>query len=284
MVKKGNFELQLVDADTPDYSFQEHIAEDGTPFIEVEPDAEYFLKIGINSDFKSVTYTMQVDGEDLGYMSTNVSCKGAMRGLWSLNKGQETHKALKFRGLYDQTEEETNISLPNDSNGGDGDWVGEIVVSFFEYIELEEYADIEDKKPNWRGSQTSVNCEKKKSVKSGKGTTTKTKAASRKVKNWKIGNIIETITVKYCTTVGLIHIGVLPKPPYWNWARVNFPDEALHLKTKLVEPEILKFTTTNQDGNVVEEDKNVELFDLTVSDESDFSSSSDESDATRIIS
>jgi len=263
MVQKGDFGLQLVDAAATEFSFKEHTAKDGTAYIEVEPDAEYFLKVGINSDFENITYTIQVDGEDLGYYGTNTSCQ-EIHGLWSLEKGQETFKALKFRGLYDKTEEETTFCAPNDSNGVD--WVGEIVVSFFEHIELQGNYSAKDVKSTWRGSQQNLNCNKKKLVKSGKGTITKTKDASRSIKNWKVGKIIETITVKYCTTVKLINIGVLAKPPHWNWARMNFPHVELDNKTKLVNPEILTFTTMTQDGNVVGKARNVELFDLTAAD------------------
>jgi len=235
MVKKGRFGLQLVDAATPEVSFKEHTAEDGATYIEVEPDAEYFLKVGISSDFKNVAYDIEVDGEDLGYNSKHHSCEEKIKGLRSREQGESTHKSLKFRGLYDlhdQTKEKTTVS-PNDSNG---DWIGEIVVTFVEVIELEGYHNRKDAtKSKWSGSHKSINCNKKKLVKSGKGTTTKISTASRRMKrrNWKKGKIIETITVKYCTTVGLINIGVLPKPPYWKMARANFPDAALIKKKKI---------------------------------------------------
>jgi len=271
MVKKGQFGLQLVDPSMTDVPFKEHIANDGTTYIEVEPDTEYFLKVGIDSDFDSVGYKIQVDGEDLGYFGWSYVCQ-KLNGLWSYKNGQSTMRALKFRGLHEQSKTKTNTTSPKDS---DGSWVGEIVVTFYKWIALEGYSNIQNCKSKWRGSQkrlSDMKGNKKKLVKSGQGTTKKSMTESPEIKNWKLGKKLETITVKYCTTVELIHAGVLPKPPHWNWARFNFPEVGLHNNAPALEPEILTFIgATTQDGNVIGETKNVEMFDLTASDDESMS-------------
>jgi len=267
MVKKGQFGLQLVDASTPEVPFKEHTTNDGTTYIEVEPDTEYFLKVSIDSDRDSVIYAMQVDGEDLGYWVENEKDQELL-GLRSYKNGRITMRALKFRGLRDQAKSKTTITSPKDSNGS---WVGEIVVTFHEYIELEGYYDEKECESKWRGSQKSlsdIKGNKEKLVKSGQGTTVESEAKSPKKKNIDVGKILETITVKYCTTVELIHAGVLPKPPYWNWARLNFPDAGLNNNAPALEPEILTFAAaTTKDGKVIGEAKNVEMFDLTASND-----------------
>ena len=51
MKKEGNkgynYSLQLVAADGLNAPFPEHVAPDGTTYAEVEPDAEYFVKIDV---------------------------------------------------------------------------------------------------------------------------------------------------------------------------------------------------------------------------------------------
>jgi len=278
MVKKGKFGLQLVDAVFTEVPFKEHTGDDGTTYIEVEPDTEYFVKVDIDAGYNSIGYRIQVDEEDLGYWGRNN--KGQeLSGLWSFINGQSTMRALKFRGLHNQVKSKTTISSPNDS---DGSWVGEIVITFYERIKLEGYHDVPDVTSKWKGSRKSlseIKGSKKKLVKSGRGTIAKSKTAAQKVENWKVGKKLETITVKYCTTVELIHAGVLPKPPHWNWARFNFPDAGLNNNATALEPEILTFAAaTTQDGKVIGETKNVEMFNLIASD--DESSDSDSSNSS----
>ena len=86
MVKQGDFEIELVHADSK-VPFKEH-EKDGKVYVEVEPDAEYYIsvkRIGRNHD-GSLMVQYLVDDQDLGYHTTfhKIDEEPDYSGVWNL--------------------------------------------------------------------------------------------------------------------------------------------------------------------------------------------------------
>ena len=78
MVRKGNFHMEIVSADT-NIPFKEHRHPNGEVYVEVNPNTEYFIRIK-SDDEGLVVCKCVVDGVSLGY---NVSFDiGSRRGVW----------------------------------------------------------------------------------------------------------------------------------------------------------------------------------------------------------
>ena len=82
MVRKGNFEIRLIDAKVP---FKEH-HHDGKIYAEVEPNVEYFIQVRSHQK-KKVLFYHEVDGKELGYQS-----KKHMKWLMSPKLFSRTHR------------------------------------------------------------------------------------------------------------------------------------------------------------------------------------------------
>ena len=82
----------------------------------------------------------------------------------------------------------------------------------------------------------------------------------------KPGKLIQTIKMKYCSTVGLIIAGVLRKPPALEWYKMTQPKVSSSRPKKaaalVIEPIQCKNETRDKDGNIINS-KSYELFDLT---------------------
>jgi hypothetical protein len=104
----------------------------------------------------------------------------------------------------------------------------------------------------------------KKNVRSAQGSFSRSHYSSGGTRNhYRKGALLQTITIKYCTAVGLIHAGVLPRPPMWEYARITNPQRGP------VDPEILslrpkKITVDGvfRDGVCFMPAKEYELYDL----------------------
>lgn len=102
IVQQGDFTIQLVEAHskTP---FMEH-DHDGKTYVEVEPDAEYFVstaKTGANEFLQHAMLmaVIYVDGKSLGYASVydpNQRYEPACKGKWVCENGISSDTALKF--------------------------------------------------------------------------------------------------------------------------------------------------------------------------------------------
>ena len=122
--------------------------------------------------------------------------------------------------------------------------------TFQGYYEQEDYTN------HWKGGDVSFvmgisDPDKKKGVKSGQGSTFEVqKCSQRKRARFAKGGLLKTITLRYCSTLGLIHANILPKPPMWDFHRLTNPAE--ETDENAPKPEILK----RENGG------NVEVFDL----------------------
>ena len=261
--------MELINAAT-EVPFKEFDGSQGVDaYVEVEPGLEYFVRVKNNYPTGYVCSTIEVDGEDLGYNQGKMG-KGIMRtlGLWSFNNttSESGFTALTFHKAVSQS----RSSRSNENNNSD---VGTVKVSFYEEIILEGSHEEKDFLSKFDGTSQgngSNQHESKKYLKSQPGKKRKLEHDDGRRSNYKFGRKLGTIKVRYCSTVGLIENGVLPKPPMWDWYKMIKPKCVSRKVPKLqIEPTPWVNEMRDNNGNVV---KTVEsdFFDLTaLEDEKD---------------
>ena len=93
-MKKGQFNLQLVYRETGEV-FQEHTKEGGKTYAEVEPDAEYFVRV--SSEASDAVYVdIQIDGTLIEKGRRVTRLKSEDIGIWRRDGGFLEENALKF--------------------------------------------------------------------------------------------------------------------------------------------------------------------------------------------
>lgn len=275
MVQKGEFSIELIDAQTKD-PFKEHEGGEASTeehcvdsFAEVEPGSEYFIRVA-NDSSSIVICNITVDGNDLGYEFCLGPNEYDDKGLWTLKNGDSVHTAFKVHKAVASR----NANSPNTDDGE----IGVISVDFFEYVEGDGTEKTNNFQSNWSSTDAgrpgasdvaAENSDRKRLVKSQEGSHCEkilNDNGERKVYSY--GEGIESIRLKYCTAVGLIVEGVLVKPPLWEWARMTQPaqDNLTQKETLNATPKIFKRNICDHDGKVIEE-KDVEMFDLTTIDD-----------------
>jgi hypothetical protein len=219
MVKIGKYYAEIIHADTKQ-AFPEHTAPNGETYVEVEPDSEYWIRIKTDSE-DAVYVQSSVDGNSLGYYSVmNKSSPVIDRGLSKREAGKSYSYALKF-AKASVRDGSTNGGMPAQF------WTGKIEVSFSE-AHFTGYTSQRDYSQSWKGGDVSYvmgisDPDKKKGVKSDQGSTFEVKKCSGgQIANYARGGLLQTITLRYCSTLGLIHAGILPKPPMWDLHRLSF--------------------------------------------------------------
>ncbi len=142
-------------------------------------------------------------------------------------------------------------------------YIGTIKVNFNEAIQEGEQSQNADFDNQWKGGQIIQNLTAgEKAVASHVGTKVKPSISCNF--HYKPGSLLQSITLQYCTTVGLIQVGVLPKPESWEYHRLRHPADKSKAATRGadIEPELMKLQTRNPNGDLVQE-RTYELFDLT---------------------
>ena len=223
MVQIGDFIVELVYAETKK-PFREH-TKDTKIYVEVEPDIEYFISIQkVGTSHKGYSYVeFFVDEKRLEYYSLYKASKldeeADLRGLFQVENGKSFHKAIKFvkpklRGIGDKS--------------GSNLLMGKVEVKIYDGI----FAGYQNSKYSYASSmsaeklsQNHANLAAKKSLRSGEGETlTKSKSYSTGQQAcFTKGALVDSITLTYCAALGLIEVGVLPKPPHWVHQRMKHP-------------------------------------------------------------
>lgn len=267
MVVIGDYSVRLVDAETKE-PFKEHQGPGGTTFAEAEPDIDYLIEIEVvgGSPSQWRRFEFSVDGKALGYASHSACGRAKQyKGIWSREDGQEHVRALKF-------------SRPSISKGGSsvpGGLMGQVTVDISEAV----YAGTRIP-TNFSGacmSPTSVNADlthaqTKKVLRSGQGSYCESKKASTAAAaSYVRGYPLQSITINYCTAMGLIKAGVLASPGVWAEHRMTNPAKrgisnphAVH-----VEPKRAKLGGVIADGETLKAATEVDVFDLTADSSDD---------------
>jgi len=110
-------------------------------------------------------------------------------------------------------------------------------------------------------------------VKTTDGKTEISKDDNGSRQNFCRGKKLETFELRYCTALGLIGVGVLPKPPLYEWAKMirlykSQSNEKNDRPAKKLKP-IIKSTSAilDNEGKTLVEAKRYEFFDLTKEDD-----------------
>ena len=231
MVVQGKFQVEVVYADTK-LPFKEFTSEhDGQLYLEVEPDAEYFIMISNKSE-DPVNVSIKIDGTDLGLHVAGLTKYNSVTpylcGITSRDEnGGVTKQALQFVRSTVLQKTEENKGIPPQY------WTGTVEVSFYESV-AEEASSSNQRafSSSWKGNSENVgymmgksNPDKKKGVMSAAGNTTEyvPPPAQPWTTVYRKGGLLQTVHMKYCSTLGLIYANILPKPPHWEFQRMIAP-------------------------------------------------------------
>ena len=269
MPTKTDYALHIIEA-TTQQPFKEHPGKDEIDaFVEVEPGLEYYIKIENYSETKVIIVHYEVDGKDLENSSTIDPENHSMQGFWSYDKESQRSKstALKFSKLVSQPQRtHSHTQCCNENKATD---VGIIKITIYEKIFQDGYHYMEPLESNFDDHNDTTTNRSKFQDKTNKFLCSQVGTNENdfveddgKRRNYIYGKQLEIIQVKYCTALGLIFGGVLPKPPLWDFHKMTYPQKRCDTKIDPIEPTYLKKETCDMNGNIIES-KNLEMFDLT---------------------
>ena len=226
MVVFNDFEFQIVSA-RDKIPFKEHKKGYKT-YVEIEPDAEFFLSVRKVSTNKAVhVCTCMVDGKYLGYHSIYDDPKPQANflGIFSRWEGVEQNKALKFV--------KTSFASHDNAIGSSMSGMGVVELDVYNGVffgtEKILYNDLKALPiaPSTIKIDGQAVVTKKKNLRSGEGQHMEMQAYDQnaEMERFSIGHKLYSITLYYCATPGLIAVGVLPKPLEWEYDRKLFPSK-----------------------------------------------------------
>lgn len=256
MVKQDKIEVQLVDAATK-LPFKEHQSRNnGLTYVEVEPDADYFIRIDTRGLSRPMLAQIHVDGKRL-QNSVRVfeeeKITGLLKTFISDGNLQTVTKSFKFmRRTYQEPSNSSPLSLP---------WSRSVRVTIYEEksrrFVLEPITwneDWTDSVDEARGASLTPS---KKLVASAEGGHSCDQYTQHGYYNSTFGPKITSFNLHYGTVPELIHLGVLPA---WNGRRVLPPHEVKHqAEVPYTQPKKIKLASPNPSIPGTE----YELFDLT---------------------
>jgi hypothetical protein len=217
MVVEGGFRVELVDAINK-IPYKEH-TKDGKTYVEGEPDAEYFVslqKIAVLPEDHYIVHLF-VDDQNLGWYvkrdGDEIDEEPNCFGLFQRVKKVKSSKALKF------VKPQIVVSDETEHNSTSQAVFGTVTVKIYK-------ASSERFKMKSKGNYsrsllpTSVNFSgpvpavAAKISRSGEGDSIaeRERRSSSLFSYRKCEELVSEIILHYCSAVGLIHVGVLPKP------------------------------------------------------------------------
>jgi hypothetical protein len=265
MLIQKDFSVELVEAETKK-PFKEH-RKDGKYYVEVEPDIEYYIHLQrVVPTQGTVRCEFKVDDQDLGYNVLFYKENGTdsgYYGVWKLQDCISTFTALKVmqpkRQLNDSFDK-TPLLL-----------MGKVQVLLYEGIsDGSKFTDKDFSSPfaGCAKVECPTNAQDKKMIfRSKKGASTiKTPHPLAPRDNIRRGKLLDTITLHYCSPVGLITVGVLPKPPLWDYHRMSTSTKRSSSKPSVVTPlpPLKKIRVDKQGTGGLLLSQEYECFDLSV--------------------
>lgn len=255
MVKIGDFSVQLVHAETGEPFPEVSSPIDGKTYAEVEPNAEY--KIRVKTEYYNpVRCDFWVDGNKLNYYKKLEKSKFFDMVLFETRGGMMIETAFKF-AKASVLDRPTGAQAPKQ-------WTGYVEVQFSEAIIMGKLKYAEHSIQNWKHQNVGsvVGAKKQKGVTSQRGDVHKTYKENPVFIHHEKGMTFNSIKLYYCSTIGLIENGILPKPPNYEFQKVRRAKPYLKSpvgKRFRVEPK--EVTLTSNDANI--SSKKYEIFDLT---------------------
>ena len=197
--------MQLVSADTKE-PFKEHTAADGQVYAEVEPDMDYFISLRSNVG-ESIKMILSVDGVNLGYAQ---NCKRKGKTHYCGHRKRKGDNVTMTALHFNKTREAHGVA-PNMLTG-------KVEVKIHqrgdEYYKQEEDSSVS---PSLAADSTLGGKKCVKSTSSGSHAFEKKPQSKKRkgnlIRAYKTGKHICTITLNYCSALGLIYNKILPPPP-----------------------------------------------------------------------
>jgi hypothetical protein len=199
MVKQSDFTVRLVEANSKQ-PFKEHY-HNGKVYVGVKSDLEYYISIkktGTSIQSPAVLQIV-VDEKEMNYVlqypwPVPLYPPGLYVGVRYRSRDVVTMKALKFEKPRVVSDGTTSIS---------GSLTGTIKIHVHQGI----FEGMKKKR------HTHSNKQGNKSLRSTEGGVSYSKQCRGKpCMHYRKGDLIDTITLNYCATEGLVEAGVLPKP------------------------------------------------------------------------
>jgi hypothetical protein len=260
----GDFSVQIINADT-ELPFKKHVRDDGKVFAEVEPDADFWVELQVigGPEEREAYFQIFIDGNKLEqYFWSKKSYGKHWEGLTSFQNEEWTQKSFRFHVPEFRHDKSSSVSASTAM-------MGNVTVQNSEAIHvMTTDADFQG------GMSQQVT---KVTVNDGGGLESKTlrtvagkSRGATPLDTWDVkvnGGLLEEITINYCTTLGLIHANILPKPPAWDYHRLRFglsDDEKEEMSdSEFSCKKIVTQATYGPDGKELVKEKFFELFDLT---------------------
>ena len=279
MPTKGKFSVELINAATKEAFLEFDAKGKGKrgvdAYVEVEPNAEYFLRMKNNYSRFKVELSFKVDGVDLNYTHSLNPGETHDCGLYSYDEAEatSTHTSLKFDKIFRQREQQQCSNPdPEEDNEKQYTWfssdIGTVEVTFYREISSKGSYKMNTTKPisfveNPQNEDDQLNNSRKR-VKSNSGKKLKSSHDDGMRDKSKRGRKLETIKVRYCSTVGLIENGVLPEPPNWEaYCKLFLKENGIEPRPEIrIKPTPWKQYIRDKNGNVVSSVE-TDCFDLT---------------------
>jgi len=261
MVIVNDFEFQIVSAEDK-IPFKEHKKGLNT-YVEVEPDAEYFVSVRrVRDSTEQVMCKIMVDDQSLGrkFYSKKATASAKFCGISSRSKGVKTNKALKFVKA-------SFTSGDNTDTGSTMAGMGKIEMNVNKAILTGQQSSRSRDTIKQKSFVTSTiemvdkaSVTMKKNLRSGEGLIVETSTYdSNKVTKKYIhskGDSLCKITLHYCATPGLVAVGVLPKPPLWDHARMLKPAMSTAKEKKKLDKAVVSVNRNHNGIEILELDDN----------------------------
>ena len=198
-------------------------------YIEVEPGLDYFMSVG--TDRGGVMINYRVDGVDLGYHTTYHAAKhNDYRGNWSRLNGVTQTTSFKFNIAQTRCETDGHdeadaammtgkVELIIHELGAKTMVIPRDFTGSAQEEKLEEKSKLGDKKMKGKKCLVStagsvpLDPNIKPESKAKSETKSKIKAPPKPTAHYAKGAYITTVTLNYCSTVGLIINKILDAPP-----------------------------------------------------------------------
>lgn len=258
MVVVGDYSVRLVNAETKE-PFKEHVGPDGKFYAEVEPDLEYFIEIEVVGDNKEIAvFEFTVDGQKLDYICPAHRTHGKLhRGIWFFENGADTMQALALK---------RPTFTDSDGCTRSGSLIGDVKIDIYKGVSqgtytLTNYSSASLKEASVRSGL--AHAQTKKVLRSTEGSVSETKASNPVRTRYGRGEHLHTITIHYCTALGLVNAGLFGKvTDICEKQRIIEPRKRPENDVKL-QPKRVKVGGVVENGVKLEAPKEVEEFDLT---------------------
>jgi len=291
MVVINGYSVQLVDATSGDVFSEHRGKQHDEVYAEIlDPESEYYIQVQVVGEHidpkQKICFQVAVDGISMESRTITTRQAGPAKiGLLSRENGVTINKAFRLKNCCACVQNSDGTLNKKDPFAA----IGSIIVKISEAVKDHQYLEPTNYKEETQLSDTATinvpyeigifsgkkfarSCEGNYTIRipdnSSRTGNQKCKHQTSRKASYQPGKFLQEINLRYCSCLGLIHAGVLEKPPgLWEL----FKKEQVHLHGKHSLPQQSPTPTKRvkvdavYDGQVmVSPAKSIELFDLTI--------------------